>query len=294
MCLLLACTSRLLHALALCAVQDWGSFAEGRTQVTFLAGGLHGLQAASLQLFVQPRPCCWLRGQFAVAFACGLQHDDHLQHDSAAVCRTVQNAWGGEAGGVTIADHKGVVVCTFERANTILNRMLEENTIDRLSCVVVDELHMVGLYATPAEQSGCLHTRPLAWHRGSCLALDADPMHGVCLVLQGNLPEIAPNMSKSSPLPKVLVIVQVDDEGRGFLLEDILTKLRYATAPATHPEVSSSGGGLQVSWRIHSCVAVDVFCPRDVQSTCMLLLHLPSPSVSVRRLCTLYQQQLQG
>ena len=62
----------------------------------------------------------------------------------------MQNAWGGEAGGVTIADHKGVVVCTFERANTILNKMLEENTIDRLSCVVVDELHMVSQLAVHA------------------------------------------------------------------------------------------------------------------------------------------------
>ena len=51
------------------------------------------------------------------------------------------------------------------------------------------------------------------------------------------------------------VLVQVDDEGRGFLLEDILTKLRYATAPATHPDVSSSGGGLQVGWLAHGIPA---------------------------------------
>lgn len=38
----------------------------------------------------------------------------------------------------------GVVVCTIERANILINRMLESNELEMLSCLVVDELHMLG------------------------------------------------------------------------------------------------------------------------------------------------------
>lgn len=38
----------------------------------------------------------------------------------------------------------GVVVCTIEKANALVNRLLEEESLTQLCCVVVDELHMVG------------------------------------------------------------------------------------------------------------------------------------------------------
>jgi DNA polymerase theta len=37
-----------------------------------------------------------------------------------------------------------VIVATIEKANTLVSRMLEEECLEQLSCVVVDELHMVG------------------------------------------------------------------------------------------------------------------------------------------------------
>ncbi len=48
---------------------------------------------------------------------------------------------GGVADGAACA---GAIVCTIEKANQIVNRMLEEQSLDQLGALVVDELHMVG------------------------------------------------------------------------------------------------------------------------------------------------------
>ncbi len=37
----------------------------------------------------------------------------------------------------------GIIVCTIEKANILVNRLLEEENMDILSCLVIDELHMV-------------------------------------------------------------------------------------------------------------------------------------------------------
>lgn len=37
-----------------------------------------------------------------------------------------------------------VAVCTIEKANSLVNRMVEEKSLDQIGIIVVDELHMVG------------------------------------------------------------------------------------------------------------------------------------------------------
>lgn len=40
--------------------------------------------------------------------------------------------------------HAGAIVCTIEKANMIVNKMLEEDSLSQLGALVIDELHMVG------------------------------------------------------------------------------------------------------------------------------------------------------
>ena len=37
-----------------------------------------------------------------------------------------------------------IAICTIEKANSIVNRMLEDGSLADLGCVVVDELHLLG------------------------------------------------------------------------------------------------------------------------------------------------------
>ena len=70
----------------------------------------------------------------------GAQHVSN----SWTACREVKRNYGGKSTTRVLEANTGVVVCTIEKANNLINRMLEERCLSSLSCVVVDELHMVG------------------------------------------------------------------------------------------------------------------------------------------------------
>ncbi|WIA12996.1 hypothetical protein OEZ85_006607 [Tetradesmus obliquus] len=67
----------------------------------------------------------------------------HLAKLLAPLGREVKPLYGG-LGGVAVTPTTGVIVATIEKANALVNKMLEDDTLGQLSCVVVDELHMVG------------------------------------------------------------------------------------------------------------------------------------------------------
>ncbi len=51
----------------------------------------------------------------------------------------------GAQGRSTAVGTATIFVCTMERANSIANKWLQGGELHKLCCVVVDELHMVGL-----------------------------------------------------------------------------------------------------------------------------------------------------
>ncbi|KAF6260745.1 hypothetical protein COO60DRAFT_857019 [Scenedesmus sp. NREL 46B-D3] len=67
----------------------------------------------------------------------------HLQKLLEPLGREVKSLYGG-LGGVAVTPTTGVIVATIEKANALVNKMLEDDTLGQLGCVVVDELHMVG------------------------------------------------------------------------------------------------------------------------------------------------------
>ncbi|KAH7283331.1 hypothetical protein KP509_34G001800 [Ceratopteris richardii] len=109
---------------------------------------------------------------------------EHLETLLEASGKTVCSFFGTR-GGASLPKDSSIAVCTIEKANSLVNKLLEECRLPELAVVVIDELHMVG------------------------------------------------------------------DKDRGYLLELMLTKLRYAAGEGkdsaeTKPEVADKVSGLQI------------------------------------------------
>ncbi|KXZ52413.1 hypothetical protein GPECTOR_9g457 [Gonium pectorale] len=134
---------------------------------------------------------------------------DALQALLAPINRTVNSAYGGQHSGKIIQPGVGAIVATIEKANTLINAMLEEETLGELSAVIIDELHMVG------------------------------------------------------------------EEERGYLLELLLTKLRFATSAA-------AGGGGEVEEEKFDWTAVGPAYQRDGLQVIGMSATMPNVDVVAR------------
>ena len=65
----------------------------------------------------------------------------------APLGKKVKNYFGTQGAG-PLPEDVALAVCTIEKANGLINRMLEEGRLQELAIIVIDELHMVNISVT--------------------------------------------------------------------------------------------------------------------------------------------------
>nr|CAB3461937.1 unnamed protein product [Digitaria exilis] len=68
---------------------------------------------------------------------------EHLEQLLEPLGRHVHSFYGNQGGG-SLPKDTAVAVCTIEKANSLVNKLLEEGRLSELGVIVIDELHMVG------------------------------------------------------------------------------------------------------------------------------------------------------
>uniref|UniRef100_A0A0D9XYP7 Helicase and polymerase-containing protein TEBICHI n=1 Tax=Leersia perrieri TaxID=77586 RepID=A0A0D9XYP7_9ORYZ len=68
---------------------------------------------------------------------------EHLEQLLEPLGRHVRSFYGSQGGG-SLPKDTAVAVCTIEKANSLVNKLLEEGRLSELGIIVIDELHMVG------------------------------------------------------------------------------------------------------------------------------------------------------
>ncbi|KAM7459401.1 hypothetical protein LguiA_036395 [Lonicera macranthoides] len=68
---------------------------------------------------------------------------EHLESLLEPLHKHVRSYYGNQGGG-TLPKDTSVAVCTIEKANSLINRLLEEGRMSEVGIIVIDELHMVG------------------------------------------------------------------------------------------------------------------------------------------------------
>lgn len=67
---------------------------------------------------------------------------EHLEVLLEPLGKHVRSYYGNQGGG-TLPKDTSVAVCTIEKANSLINRLLEEGRLSEIGIIVIDELHMV-------------------------------------------------------------------------------------------------------------------------------------------------------
>lgn len=74
----------------------------------------------------------------------GWMQAEHLESLLEPLDKHVRSYYGNQGGG-TLPKDTSVAVCTIEKANSLINRLLEEGRMSEVGIIVIDELHMVGI-----------------------------------------------------------------------------------------------------------------------------------------------------
>ncbi|CAN6360721.1 unnamed protein product [Urochloa humidicola] len=68
---------------------------------------------------------------------------EHLEQLLEPLGRHVRSFYGNQGGG-SLPKDTAAAVCTIEKANSLVNKLLEDGRLSELGVIVIDELHMVG------------------------------------------------------------------------------------------------------------------------------------------------------
>ena len=71
------------------------------------------------------------------------EHLSHLLRPIKATVRGYYGAMDSSSSSPLAPNGESVAVCTIEKANVCINRLLKEGRLAELSCIVIDELHMI-------------------------------------------------------------------------------------------------------------------------------------------------------
>jgi hypothetical protein len=74
----------------------------------------------------------------------GILQADHLDAVLEPLGKRVRGFYGAQGSGSLPRD-TSVAVCTIEKANSLVNKLLEEGRLSELAIIVIDELHMVSV-----------------------------------------------------------------------------------------------------------------------------------------------------
>lgn len=86
--------------------------------------------------------CLCMCNLFITAPVVSLLQAEHLEGLLDPLGKHVRSFYGNQGGG-TLPKDTSVAVCTIEKANSLVNRLLEEGRLPEVGIIVIDELHMV-------------------------------------------------------------------------------------------------------------------------------------------------------
>ncbi|XP_050213511.1 helicase and polymerase-containing protein TEBICHI isoform X2 [Mercurialis annua] len=125
---------------------------------------------------------------------------EHLESLLEPLGKNVRNYYGNQGGG-TLPKDTSVAVCTIEKANSLINRLLEEGRLSEIGIIVIDELHMVGdqnrgylleLMLTKLRYAAGEGNSESSSGESSGTSSKGDPAHGLQIVgMSATMPNVA-------------------------------------------------------------------------------------------------------
>ncbi|KAF8407042.1 hypothetical protein HHK36_006167 [Tetracentron sinense] len=126
---------------------------------------------------------------------------EHLELLLEPLGKHVRSYYGSQGGG-TLPKDTSVAVCTIEKANSLVNRLLEEGRLSEVGIIVIDELHMVGdqsrgyllelLLTKLRYAAGEGNIESCSGESSGTSSGKADPAHGLQIVgMSATMPNVA-------------------------------------------------------------------------------------------------------